>query len=208
MINLLNKNEQSGRSMVEMLGVLAIIGVLSVGGIAGYSKAMTKFKITKTFDQVSMMVANIRTLYSGQRNYANLATNIAMDLGVVPAEMEGAAVGTLVNAFQGSVTIGSAQYNGQNDACFYLSYGAMGREACVQIVTSDWGSGASSGFIGLTVGNGTNGIAAAAVPTVNANASAAGAASWGNLHLPVNPADAATACGCQNDQCVITWYYM
>ena len=32
------KNE-SGRSMVEMLGVLAIIGVLSVGGIAGYTTA-------------------------------------------------------------------------------------------------------------------------------------------------------------------------
>ena len=30
----------TGRSMVEMLGVLAIIGVLSVGAIAGYSKAM------------------------------------------------------------------------------------------------------------------------------------------------------------------------
>ena len=30
------KNE-SGRSMVEMLGVLAIIGVFSVGGIAGYT---------------------------------------------------------------------------------------------------------------------------------------------------------------------------
>ena len=30
----------AGRSMVEMLGVLAIIGVLSVGAIAGYSKAM------------------------------------------------------------------------------------------------------------------------------------------------------------------------
>ena len=29
-----------GRSMIEMLGVLAIIAVLSVGGIAGYSKAM------------------------------------------------------------------------------------------------------------------------------------------------------------------------
>jgi len=35
----INKN-QSGRSMVEMLGVLAIIGVLSVGGIAGYKMAM------------------------------------------------------------------------------------------------------------------------------------------------------------------------
>ena len=39
---------QSGRSMIEMLGVLAIIGVLSVGGIAGYSKAMEKWKIIKT----------------------------------------------------------------------------------------------------------------------------------------------------------------
>ena len=37
----------TGRSMVEMLGVLAIIGVLSVGAIAGYSKAMTKYKLNK-----------------------------------------------------------------------------------------------------------------------------------------------------------------
>ncbi len=34
--------EQCGRSMVEMLGVLAIIGVLSVGGIAGYRQAMAQ----------------------------------------------------------------------------------------------------------------------------------------------------------------------
>lgn len=41
------KPNQSGRSMVEMLGVLAIIGVLSVGSIAGYSKAMQKYKMNK-----------------------------------------------------------------------------------------------------------------------------------------------------------------
>lgn len=29
------KNNQFGRSMIEMLGVLAIIGILSVGGIVG-----------------------------------------------------------------------------------------------------------------------------------------------------------------------------
>ncbi len=38
---------QIGRSMVEMLGVLAIVGVLSVGSIAGYSKAMFKYKMNK-----------------------------------------------------------------------------------------------------------------------------------------------------------------
>ena len=39
------RQNQFGRSMIEMLGVLAIIGVLSVGGIAGYSKAMIKWQI-------------------------------------------------------------------------------------------------------------------------------------------------------------------
>ena len=49
----------AGRSMIEMLGVLAIIGVLSVGGIAGYSKAMEKFKINKTLEQYSYLVAGM-----------------------------------------------------------------------------------------------------------------------------------------------------
>ena len=205
MVNLLEKNEQTGRSMVEMLGVLAIIGVLSVGGIAGYSKAMTKFKITKTMDQVSMTVANIRTLYSGQRNYNGLATANALDMGVVPAGMEGATVNTLVNAFQGAVTIGTVNYNNQNASAFRISYENMGQEACVQLITSDWGSGASSGFIGIQV-------SAAAPQGQNApqfgNAAAKGAAAWDNMHLPVTPSDAATTCATDSGYTTITWYYM
>ena len=48
----------AGRSMVEMLGVLAIIGVLSVGAIAGYSKAMTKYKLNKHAESFSMLLNN------------------------------------------------------------------------------------------------------------------------------------------------------
>ena len=47
---------QSGRSMIEMLGVLAIIGVLSVGGIAGYSKAMEQFRINKAISEYSYLI--------------------------------------------------------------------------------------------------------------------------------------------------------
>ncbi len=54
-------NIQSGRSMVEMLGVLAIIGVLSVGAISGYSKAMFKYKLNKQSEQLSTIInASIR----------------------------------------------------------------------------------------------------------------------------------------------------
>lgn len=36
------QKSQSGRSMVEMLGVLAVIGILSIGGIYGYRMAILK----------------------------------------------------------------------------------------------------------------------------------------------------------------------
>lgn len=51
-----HKNIHSGHSMVEMLGVLAIIGVLSVGAIAGYSKAMLKHKLNKQAQQISTIL--------------------------------------------------------------------------------------------------------------------------------------------------------
>ncbi len=44
---------QNGRSMVEMLGVLAIIGVLSIGGIAGYRIAMDHHRSNETLDTVN-----------------------------------------------------------------------------------------------------------------------------------------------------------
>jgi len=68
MINL-NLNNENGRSMIEMLGVLAIIGVLSVGGIAGYSKAMQNYRINKTIEQITLIAGNIRAFFAPQKNY-------------------------------------------------------------------------------------------------------------------------------------------
>ena len=45
------KKLESGRSMVEMLGVLAIIGVLPVGGIAGYMLSMNRFRANNMIDK-------------------------------------------------------------------------------------------------------------------------------------------------------------
>ena len=55
---MLFKKNQSGRSMVEMLGVLAIIGVLSVGGITGYRQAMEKHKVNEFLNYLQMDLIN------------------------------------------------------------------------------------------------------------------------------------------------------
>lgn len=159
---------ENGRSMVEMLGVLAIIGVLSVGGIAGYSKAMNKYKINKTTDQVSMLVANIRTIFSSQGDYEGLANGSAIRFGVVPNDMYDVdAQGTyadayaITNAFGGKVTIkaakaraGDGDNNGGKEA-FIIEYAGLSSEACVTVATGDWGSGQASGLIGIAAGTNT-----------------------------------------------------
>ena len=46
---------QQGRSMVEMLGVLAIIGVLSIGGISGYRMAMDRYQANQIANEINLM---------------------------------------------------------------------------------------------------------------------------------------------------------
>ena len=46
---------QDGRSMVEMLGVLAIIAILSIGGIVGYKLAMNYYQANQIAHEMNMM---------------------------------------------------------------------------------------------------------------------------------------------------------
>ena len=152
------KKLESGRSMIEMLGVLAIIGVLSVGGIAGYSKAMNKFKTNKVADNVSMLVANTKTLYAQQNTYTGLNNENAVSMGIVPDELvvkdAQGKYKSLVNAFNGPVSIAVSNSTAPGDEkAFIIEFDNLSKEACITLATNDWGSGYSSGLIALQVNN-------------------------------------------------------
>ena len=156
----MNHTNQSGRSMIEMLGVLAIIGVLSVGGIAGYSKAMMKFKINKTIDQISQIVANTRTLYARQKNYGSLSGKVAYKANLAPKEMfenSGSGSYSLTHPFGGRVWFEAEDKSIAGDKKgFFISLYDVPEEACIELVTQDWGSDASSGLIAVSVNNGAS----------------------------------------------------
>ena len=60
--NSLKTFPQTGRSMIEMLGVLAIIGVLTIGGLMGYRYAMNKHKANTILNDVSLAMADLTVL--------------------------------------------------------------------------------------------------------------------------------------------------
>lgn len=186
-------NEQ-GRSMIEMLGVLAIVGVLSVGGIAGYSKAMNKFKTNKVGDQIQMISTNIRTLFSSQRTYAGLNNGMALQAGLIPGEMYQAVSSsgqsysssyTITNAFGGKTFIAVADQSSAGDQmAFTIAVDQIPQSACVSIATTDWGGDAGSGLAAMWIGEGE----ADAAETLADDSTLAGVTSTlvagTNLHIP------------------------
>ena len=150
-MTILSKNNEQGRSMVEMLGVLAIIGVLSVGGISGYSKAMAKFKLTKAQDQITMLLMNIRTAFATSPNYDGLNNDAAVDYNIAPGDMVPSGTKNINHAFGGAVTVGACDSAGGSASTqyFYIQLNKLGREACVSLATSDWGT---DGLVSMTVG--------------------------------------------------------
>ena len=79
---------QSGRSMVEMLGVLAIIGVLSVGAISGYSKAMMKYKLNKFVVALDKIYFNLSNFYYKDNTFSFASSrNLNANIIIFPEEL-------------------------------------------------------------------------------------------------------------------------
>ncbi len=148
-----NNLNEKGRSMIEMLGVLAIIGVLSVGGIAGYSKAMMKYRINKTIEQITLIAGNVRSFFAPQKNYVGVrcvcnnsicsgqttsdGCPIIKKARLIPDEML-----TLNNAGEITAITNALGYpvNVTSDTGNFMIDFTIGdnSDACIELVTYDW----------------------------------------------------------------------
>ena len=144
-----------GRSMIEMLGVLAIIGVLSVGGIAGYSKAMMQFRINQTKQEISEIITNVRTLYAQQKDFNGL-DNLPKEIIVDKKYDDG--WNQITTPFRGRIWV-EANLDFSHVANSYGKYEnfnvqvvSLSKEVCIALATSDWGSISSTGVAGIAVG--------------------------------------------------------
>lgn len=194
---------EHGRSMIEMLGVLAIIGVLSVGGLAGYTKMMMQNRINTTMQQINVISARLSAAGAEMKSYKGLTNAAAVKLGAVPSELGSGS--SLTNAFGGNVTIAasSLEQNGNDGQAYAITYTGLPVEACIALISSGWSNSRSSALLGVGVGanaasniyQGCPGTASVACPDGK------------NNPLPMELDKAATACNCSTNDCVFTVKY-
>ncbi len=71
-----------GRSMMEMMGVLAVIGVLSVGGMYGYNSAINNYKVDKVVHVVSEGYVELMTSAATQSQADATVNRIKVPEGI------------------------------------------------------------------------------------------------------------------------------
>lgn len=67
-----NKKHESGRSMIEMVGVLAVMGLITAAAFVLITSAMRSQKISRADDDVAAIAAGVRLLYNTSPDFAGL----------------------------------------------------------------------------------------------------------------------------------------
>lgn len=144
----------SGRSMIEMIGVLVIVGLLGVGVLLAYGKAMDRYRINTMINQVNQIVTNTRHAFSlhdsrgyksldfqvkamSDKNYKN--RQIADKLGLFP---ESIVRNDYKNVYDGNIQyFVDGAYKVDDGKAFIVEFYSIPTEACIELVTQNWQTG-------------------------------------------------------------------
>ena len=130
-----SRNER-GRSMVEMLGVLAVMGVLSIGGVAGYRYAIDKMNANDIINEVRK-----RAVTASQQRI--LGQNISLT--------EYGDNGRIKGLYDVAVT---NDYTGDK-GFFALTVSNVPQRVCDEILKQDWAMPVATAVGGVVVDDDT-----------------------------------------------------
>ncbi|MBP5160557.1 MAG: hypothetical protein ILP11_00680 [Alphaproteobacteria bacterium] len=124
---------QSGRSMLEMLAVLCVIGVLTVGVLLGYRQGMIRYKTYRTHVELSEMVDGIYRVC----NFWSALDQCAPSGGVSGSLTGASIVSSMINPFgkDYNVSVGSGA------ASQTISTDVETSDVCNELKNEDWPAG-------------------------------------------------------------------
>ena len=127
---------ETGRSMVEMLGVLAVAGVLSIGGVAGYRYAMDKMNANDIINEVKKraVTASQQRILGHDINLSEYGDN---------GRIKGIHAVTATNDYAG------------DKGFFALTVSAVPQRVCDEILKQDWAMPVETAVGGVVVDDDT-----------------------------------------------------
>lgn len=141
-------NTQSGRSMIEMLAVIAIMGIIVVSATIGINQGMVKYNSSKLHTDMQSIADDVYNLYNWSRGYpGNIMTTTGLCREDVFPDGCNNDDTTANNPFGGTYTVGIAECPADEDdevvenvTCLKITASGVPAEECALLVTNDWGT--------------------------------------------------------------------
>ena len=127
-MNIIN---ESGRSMVEMLGVLCIVGVLTIGAASVGQFGMRSYQATNLYSRIENAANDVSDRYSWRRTYPDkLTQDLATTLG-----------GTYDNSngkIKVETPLGTMVVAAKDDDGFTITVNGVSKSPCQQLQSMKW----------------------------------------------------------------------
>lgn len=132
------KTDESGRTMLEMLGVLGIMGIIMYGAVAGINYGMSTYKINQIYNEVQEAVQSIQDIYSWQRGYPESFDLETLCQNDVFVRCDG---GTPKNVYENNISVeGIGSCSSSICSSFKVSYAGIDEDICYRLKEMDWGT--------------------------------------------------------------------
>ena len=173
---MINKMQpQSGRSMIEMLGVLAVIGVLTVGGFSLISKVTTSHKSNVAIDEIGALANRTRMVFRefvlDNKSSITSASSTAVPMNEYlckaraypesleyPKDSNGKCESGKTFISTHDIKFNVQCFRNNDVDYFYIEVSQLDDEMCMAIAQSTWGSPSINGYVGICIGSScTNG---------------------------------------------------
>ena len=127
----MKNQDESGRSMIEMLGVLGIMGVIMYGAVAGINFGIDVYRVNATYREIDELSKSIIDLSSWTNDYSHLTLAILCEndaSSTCHKESDGRY--KMENQWGGDVTVEPV---GDNNEKFKITYSAVPNVACKKL---------------------------------------------------------------------------
>lgn len=152
------KENQNGRSMIEMLGVLAVVGVLSVGGLSVFTKAQNEHKLSQLVVDVTNMATIAKKMackyddgYSNYNKFMGKSKKIPADWKYDKDDATEFTANT-GEVVEFTYTQGSKTAEGKYiSSKLEVEISNLKKQACIKLASNDYGKRRNTGLLGLNV---------------------------------------------------------
>ncbi len=128
-------NNESGRSMVEILAVISVISIMTVGAVSGLNYGIQSFRANSAYELIETTARGVIDLFSWRRGFLTTAADfnkLVCDNEVFEGgclEGKGAAVAT----GWGNLTL-----NAKNEGCFEMTLSDVSQRGCELLSNMTW----------------------------------------------------------------------